>query len=174
MVEDPAGELKKVLENPDNPEREAAFQRLLAEEEENLEKFLRRKAPELEDRYGIHFSDERIKLITRRTAESQTDVDVAVEEIKSIHQAALDFALKFSNRNEVEISFTEGAIDSLVEKIWENGLEPLDYLQQAFQNYEHGLKLIKEKTGKRDFPVTAEGMENPEQYLNRLIQQTYR
>jgi endopeptidase Clp ATP-binding regulatory subunit ClpX len=174
MVEDPAGELKKVFENPDNPEREAAFQRLLAEEEENLEKFLRRKAPELEDRYRIHFSDERIKLITRRTAESQTDVDVAVEEIKSIHQAALDFSLKFSNRNEVEISFTEGAIDSLVEKIWENGLEPLDYLQQAFQNYEHGLKLIKEKTGKRDFPVTAEGMENPEQYLNRLIQQTYR
>ena len=175
MVEDPAGELKKVLENPDNPEREAAFQRLLAEEEENLEKFLRRKAPELEDRYGIHFSDERIKLITRRAAESQTDVDVAVEEIKSIHQAALDFSLKFSNRNEVEISFTEGAIDSLSgENLGKRVWNLVDYLQQAFQNYEHGLKLIKEKTGKRDFPVPAEGMENPEQYLNRLIQQTYR
>ena len=139
-----------------------------------MEKFLRRKAPELEERYGIHFSDERIKLITRRTAESQTDVDVAVDEIKAIHQAALGFARRFSGRNEVEISFTEGAIDSLVEKIWENGRDPLDYLNQAFQNYEHGLKLIKEKTGKRDFPIPAEGMENQEKYLNRLIQETYR
>jgi hypothetical protein len=74
----------------------------------------------------------------------------------------------------VEISFTEGAIDCLAEKVWESGLEPFDYLKQAFQNYEHGLKLIKEKTGKRDFPVPVEGMENPEEYLNRLIQETYR
>jgi hypothetical protein len=99
---------------------------------------------------------------------------VSVEEIKTIHQAALDFARKFSGRNEVEISFTEGAIDCLAEKVWESGLEPFDYLKQAFQNYEHGLKLIKEKTGKRDFPVPVEGMENPEEYLNRLIQETYR
>ena len=174
MVDDPAGELKKVLENPDDPDREAAFQRLLSEEEDNLEKFLRRKAPELGDHYGILFSDERIKLITRHTAESQTDVDVAVEEIKAIHQSALDFARKFSGRNEVEISFTEEAIDSLAEKVWENGRDPLDYLNQAFQNYEHGLKLIKEKTGKRDFPIPAEGIENQEKYLNRLIQETYR
>jgi hypothetical protein len=163
-----------MLENPDDPQREAAFQHLLKEEEEKLENFLQQKAAEMEDRYGIHFSDERIKLVTRRTVESQTDVDVAVDEIKSIHQAALAFARRFSGRNEVEISFTEGAIDSLVAKVWDSGRDPLDYISQVFQNYEHGLKLIKEKTGKRDFSIPAEGMENPEKYLNRLIQETYR
>jgi ATP-dependent Clp protease ATP-binding subunit ClpX len=173
-VDDAAGELKKILENPEDPERERAFQRLLGEEEGNLERSLRQKSSEWEEGYGIHFSDERIKLITRRAVERQTDVEVSAEEVRSIRQDALDFARKFSRRNELEVSFTESAIDCLVKKVWERGLGPVDYLRVAFQNYEHGLKLIKEKSGKREFSIPAEGVENPEQYLNGLIQDTYR
>jgi hypothetical protein len=174
MVDDPAGELKKILENPDDPGREAVFQHLLAEEEASLEKFLRQKGIELQERYGIGFSEERIKLITRRAAGRQTDVDATVEEVRAIHQAALDFAQQFSRRNELEIAFMEESIDRLVEKVWKEGLDPFPYLKQSFQNYEHGLKLIREKTGRKEFPIPPEGIENPEEYLNRLIQETYR
>jgi hypothetical protein len=106
--------------------------------------------------------------------ETQSDVDGVVEEIQAIHQAAREFAEKFSLRNDLEVSFTEEAIDRLVEKVWEEGLDPADYLGSSFQNYEHGLKLIREKTGKREFSISAGGMENPEQFLNGLIQETYR
>jgi hypothetical protein len=106
--------------------------------------------------------------------ETQTDVDGVVEEIQAIHQAAREFAEKFSLRNDLGVSFTEEAIDRLVEKVWKEGLDPGDYLGRSFQNYEHGLKLIREKTGKREFSITAEGMENPDQFLNGLIQETYR
>jgi len=174
MVDDPAGELKKILDHADDPGQEAAFQELLAEEEKNLEALLREKAEEWQERYGIRFSDERIQLITRRSVETQTDVDGVVEEIQAIHQAAREFAEKFSLRNDLGVSFTEEAIDRLVEKVWKEGLDPGDYLGKSFQNYEHGLKLIREKTGKREFSISAEGMENPEQFLNGLIQETYR
>ncbi|HXZ35301.1 MAG TPA: AAA family ATPase [Thermodesulfobacteriota bacterium] len=174
MVDDPAGELKKILDHADDPGQEAAFQELLAEEEKNLEALLREKAEEWQERYGIRFSDERIQLITRRSVETQTDVDGVVEEIQAIHQAAREFAEKFSLRNDLGVSFTEEAINRLVEKVWKEGLDPGDYLGKSFQNYEHGLKLIREKTGKREFSISAEGMENPEQFLNGLIQETYR
>ena len=174
MVDDPAGELKKILDHADDPGQEKAFQDLLAEEEKNLEALLRQRAGEWQERYGLRFSDERIKLITRRSVETQTDVDGAVEEIQAIHQTAREFAEKFSRRNDLEMSFTEGAIDRLVEKVWKEGLDPAEHLGRSFQNYEHGLKLIREKTGKRKFSISAEGMENPEQFLNGLIQETYR
>jgi len=174
MVDDPAGELKKILDHADDPGQEAAFQELLAEEEKNLEALLREKEEEWQERYGIRFSDERIQLISRRSVETQTDVDGVVEEIQAIHQAAREFAEKFSLRNDLGVSFTEEAIDRLVEKVWKEGLDPGDYLGKSFQNYEHGLKLIREKTGKREFSISAEGMENPEQFLNGLIQETYR
>jgi ATP-dependent Clp protease ATP-binding subunit ClpX len=174
MVDDPAGELKKILDHADDPGQEAAFQELLAEEEKNLEVLLREKAEEWQERYGIRFSDERIQLITRRSVETQTDVDGVVEEIRAIHQAAWEFAEKFSLRNDLRVSFTEEAIDRLVEKVWKEGLDAADYLRRSFQNYEHGLKLIREKTGKKEFSISAGGMENPEQFLNGLIQETYR
>ena len=174
MVDDPAGELKKILDHPDDPARKESFHRLLAEEEKNLEELLRQKAAEWQERSGIRFSDERIQLITRRSVETQTDVDGAVEEIQAIRQAALEFAEKFSRRNDLEMSFTEEAIDRLVEKVWKEGLDPADFLGRSFQNYEHGLKLIREKTGRREVSISAEGMENPEQFLNGMIQETYR
>jgi hypothetical protein len=101
-------------------------------------------------------------------------VDGAVEEIWAIHETAREFAEKFSRRNDLEMSFTEEAVDRLAEKVWEEGLEPADYLGKSFQNYEHGLKLIREKTGKREFLISVEGMDNPEQFLNGMIQETYR
>jgi hypothetical protein len=36
------------------------------------------------------------------------------------------------------------------------------------------LKLIKEKTGRREFSIPAEGVENPEDFLNGLIRETYK
>ncbi len=174
MVEDPAGELQKLLQNPEDPEREAAFRRLLAEEERELENSLRKKGTEFRERCGIDFSDRRIKLITQRTVEERVDVDSAVEALLAVHQASQDFAREFSSRNEVQIAFTEEAIDQLLIKVWEEGVEPGAFLKQSFQNYEHGLKLIREKTGKRDFSLPAEAMENPENYLNLLIRETYK
>jgi ATP-dependent Clp protease ATP-binding subunit ClpX len=174
MVDDPARELRKILDHADDPGQEEAFQDLLAEEEKNMEALLRQRAEEWQERYGIRFSDERIQLITRRSVETQTDVDGGVEEIQAIHQTAREFAEKFSRRNDLEMSFTEEAIDRLVEKVWKEGLDPSDHLGRSFQNYEHGLKLIREKTGKREFSISAEGMENPEQFLNGWIQETYR
>jgi len=174
MVDDPVTELHKLLQNPEDPEREALFHRLQEEEEKELEKSIRKKEAEFESRYGVPFSDRRIHLITKRTVEGRTDVDSAVEEVLAIHQAALDFERTFSSRNEVMLHFTAEAIERLVERVWEEGFEAGAFLKQSFQNYEHGLKLIKEKTGKQEFFVPAEGMENPENYLNRLIQETYK
>ena len=174
MVDEPAGELKKMLDCPDDPGREEAFLRLLAEEEKNLEGLLCQKAAEWQERSGIRFSDQRIQLITRRSVETQADVDGVIEEIQAIRQTAVEFAEQFSRRNDLGMTFAEEAIDRLVEKTWQEGQDPADFLGKSFQNYEHGLKLIREKTGRREFLISAEGVENPEQFLNAMIQETYR
>lgn len=174
MVDDPAGELQKILQNPEDSKREFDFQHLLSEEKKGLENSLRQREAEFQNRFGIHFSDRRIQLITQRTVDRRTDVENSVEEVRVIHQAARDFESNFSKRNEVEVTFTEETVDALVRKVWEGGIDPKSFLGQSFQNLEHGLKLIKEKTGKRVFSITPEGIENPEEFLNQLIRDTYR
>lgn len=173
IVEDPVGELEKLLQNPEDPERENQFQRLLAKEVEGVEKHLRQKRTELQDCFGIHFTDPRIELITRRAVEKQMEVDVVIEEVRGIHRAVADFENSFLDRNGLILRFDDEAIDRLVGKVWEEGLDPAAHLRTSFQNYEHGLKLIYERTGKKEFSVSASGIENPEYDLNRLIRETY-
>ncbi|MBP1714459.1 MAG: family ATPase, partial [Deltaproteobacteria bacterium] len=140
MVADPAGELEKILQRPDDPEREARFQTLLAEEEGELEKSMRLKENELLEGYGIYFSDHR----------------------------------RFSARNEIQFGFTEEAIDLFAERVWKEGGDAGEALKQSYHNYDHGLKLIREKTGVREFLIPPEGIENPDGYLNQMIREIYK
>jgi endopeptidase Clp ATP-binding regulatory subunit ClpX len=174
MVDDPAGELEKILVHPADPKREAAFRRLVAAEEECLEKLVAQRIPEWESTYGIPFADDRVRLIIRHALDRQTDVEAAAEELQSVQKAVQDFAGQFSLKNDLDASFSDGAVDALAEKVWKELQDPADYLKTALHNYGHGLNLIREKTGKRQFLIPAGGVENPEQYLNGLIQEAYR
>jgi ATP-dependent Clp protease ATP-binding subunit ClpA len=174
MVDDPVGELQKLLQNPEDPNQEDLFNQLLVEEERELEKSLRKKEVEFQQRYGIKFSDRRIKIITKRIVEERLDLDSIVEELLAVYKEARDFEQSFTFRNNIKLSFNEEAIDCLVEKVWDEGVELNNYLKQSFQNYEHGLKLINEKTRKYEFSIPPNGIENPEEYLNDLIRETYR
>ena len=174
MVADPAGELEKILQNPDGPDQACRFQALLAEEEKELEKAVHLKEKELLDRHGIFFSDRRRSLLTRRTIQEREDLDTVVEDFAAIRQAVLDFARAFSARSEVQFGFTEEAIDLFAEKVWKERLDAAEGLRDSYHNYEHGLKLIREKTGVREFLVPPEGVENPDGYLNQLIREIYK
>ena len=176
MVDNPGQEIEKLLAHPDDPEREGAFRRLLTLEEERLEGMIAQKIPEWEQACGIPFSRERVRLMTRHVLDRQTDVEAVVEEIQAIHEAARNFAGQLSGRNDLEVSFSDSAVDALVERAWQESQpqDPAGYLKAAFHNYDHGLKLIREKTGKRQFAIPAEGVANPELYLNHLIQEAYR
>jgi ATP-dependent Clp protease ATP-binding subunit ClpX len=174
MVDDPAGELDKILVHPADPEREAAFRCLAAAEEERLAEMAALRVPEWESAYGIPFADDRVRLIIRHAIDRQTDVEVATEEFQAIQKAVQDFTDDFCLRNDLEASFSDGAVDALAEKVWKEPQDPAEYLNCALHNYGHGLRLIREKTGKRKFLIPAGGVENPEQYLNCLIQEAYR
>ena len=174
MVKDPGGELEKILRSPDDPELERRFQTLLAEEEEDLEKSIRQKESELLASFGVPFSDRRRRLITHWTIQRRTDLDAVVEDFVSVRRAVQEFAQAFSARADVQMEFSEEAIDLFAEKVWKEGLDTGQTLKQSFQNYEHGLKLIREKTGTREFLISPEGIENPELYLNQLIREIYK
>ena len=174
MVADPGGELDKILSHPNDRERESVFRRLMTEEEERLKKRIAQRIPEWERAYGIPFSDNRVSLIIRHALDRQLDVEAAVEEIQAVQQAVRDFAEQFSLKNRLALSFSDDAVDALVEIVWNEPHNPGDYLRTLLHNYSQGLNLIRQKTGKQQFLIIAEGVENPENYLNRLIQEAYR
>ncbi|MBN1383222.1 MAG: AAA family ATPase [Deltaproteobacteria bacterium] len=173
IVDDPEGELDKILNDPDNAERKAAFDAFWNEEAEHLKQGFRKKLPEWKETYGINLPESRIGLLVRQVMERQTNMELVLEEIRSVYLATETFAREFSNRNDLDLSFADEAVDCLAEKIWQKGEDPEHYLVHFMTNYDHGLNLVREKTGRRQFVIPPEGVENPELFLNNLIKKTY-
>ena len=63
----------------------------------------------------------------------------------------------------------ENAIDFIIEQLINSGIK-LDNLYKKLTNeFENGLKLIREKTGKNRFFITKEALLAPEPFINQLI-----
>ena len=80
----------------------------------------------------------------------------------------------FMARTQVTLIFSEEAVDCLMDKSWQENSEPLSFLDRSFQNYQHGLWLIKDKTGKEKFVLPDRAIDSPEEYLNSLIREAFR
>jgi hypothetical protein len=44
---------------------------------------------------------------------------------------------------------------------------------RLLKDYEHGMKLIRDRMGRKEFVITKEAIDDPEGYLNRVIQEVY-
>ena len=49
-----------------------------------------------------------------------------------------------------------------------------DFYTQLSEDFEHGLKLIREKTGRNRFFITKQALLEPEQFINKLIKNELR
>jgi len=47
-----------------------------------------------------------------------------------------------------------------------------DYYRKLTNEFQYGFNLIRDRTGKNDFLMTREALEDPEAFLNRLVRET--
>ena len=174
VVENPEVELGEILAAPEDPERERLFGGLMAEEANAIAESMRRNRADLQTRHGVHLSDSRVEIITRRAVEERMDLDSVVQEVVAVSRAAGEFGQIFSEKNEVRVSLSEEALDCLIEIVWEKSVDPKTFLSEAFRDYAQGLKLVKERAEKDEIVLPAEALRQPQKYLSRLIQEAYR
>jgi len=173
LVDDPVTELDRVLSGGGSGE-EALSRRLAEEEQGRWRDLLSGKTREMEKSLGIPFGPGRIALLAERAVRDQSDPDAAAADLVALRAEVMKFAEQFSAKNNLTLSFSEEAVDAVVDRAWKQGIEVATQLSKALANYEYGLNLIKEKTGRDLFSLSREAMENPDGFLNGLIQETYK
>ncbi len=80
------------------------------------------------------------------------------------------FVKRFYNNSGIKLEFSGDAVQFATEQAAASN-EPLDkYLEKALKDYEFGLKLINKSV----FTITRKVLENPKEYLNVLVKETYK
>jgi len=173
VVEHPGRELERLLQDPMNPEMLEKFEMLLSREKMILKESIRNREVEFKKRYGIVFQEGRIDLITNRMIEKGYDVNTVIEEVVEIQRQVEDFERDFRRRNGIHLQFGEEAIDRIMEIALDEDGKGTAICSRLLKDYEHGMRLIRDKIGRKEFIITREAVDDPEGYLNRMIREIY-
>jgi hypothetical protein len=73
----------------------------------------------------------------------------------------------------MNIVLEEDAIDFIMEQLIQAPIDLKDIYKKVDDDFKHGLKLAREKTGRSRFFITRQALLDPESYISQMIQSEF-
>jgi len=173
-VLDPETEFKKLVDQKDVSLMENRHRKLIEKEEVELKKKLLAVQDTLDAEWQFLLSDICIDNIVRIAVEKYIDYKKVLEDAIEIVKEVRLAEKTFMTTNAIEIHFDDTAINTIIKTVLLDGNSIRPMLKELFASYYHGLKLVKDKTGKNLFVFSEEAVKAPNEYLNNLIKDFYK
>ena len=169
VVTSPRPALERLLACPQDPHLRASFEQLADAERAAMRDYLQANRKQFTEKYGLTMTPARIELAASCYTKNVMDSGSAVRQIKSYHDEIKKVELYFFKNHDINIVLEEDAIDFIMEMLVESALTPRDVYPKLNGHFEHGLKLVREKTGRSRFLITRAALMDPEGYVRTLI-----
>ena len=174
MVQSPGDDFSRLMEKRDLGNRYARHDSLVEQEEQDLKARILSRKDSLAGHCRFLLNEEYIDSIVRITIKKYFDYEQVLQDASNVVAEVKRFEKKFFSWHAIEIYFDESALARIIEKCLMNGGEVSVLLKELFVNFHHGLKLIKERSQKTSFVFSGEAVDNPQEFLNVLIKESYR
>src|SRR6266699_2883460 len=89
-------------------------------------------------------------------------------------QLVEEFALRFQEAHALKLQFTEKAAQLLVNEALEKSQSVRDFCLKRFKDFQFGLKLIAQNSGRREFVIDADAVQSPDRVLSEWVVASYR
>ncbi len=99
---------------------------------------------------------------------------VQQEENTLARQVVFEFARRFQETHGMRITFTDAAADLLVEQAVSSGQSVRELCATRFKDFHFGLKLIAQNSGRNEFTLDDEVVQNPDKALSAWVVASYR
>jgi hypothetical protein len=169
VVTAPQPALEQLLATPQDPRIRVSFERLADAERAAMRDYLQANRKQFTEKYSLTMTPARIDLAAGCYVKNVMDSGNAVRQIKSYHDDIKSVELHFFKNHDINIVLDEDAIDFIMEMLVESALTPRDVYPKLNGHFEHGLKLVREKTGRSRFLITRAALMDPEGYVRNLI-----
>ena len=172
-VNSPDKELERLLKSPDDPEIKKNFERLQEAERKLLLELIQNQSDMIEYRYSLPLTPARAGLLADFITGQFLDLGSAAMQLDRVYDEVEACSLVFFEKFGLTIEFTEGAADELVRRVLLEGKSPSHVCDLFTRDFEYGLNLIKEKTGRSRFTINREAIIDPETFLNDLLTELF-
>jgi hypothetical protein len=134
--------------------------------------FLEERRDQWSPRHGMAFSTARLEAAALRAVHDNCDVDQAMDQIRSLYDDIKKVERYFLKDQEIHVRFAEDAIDAVIDRVMTGGEGIKDIYRKLNEDFEHGLRLVRDRTGTDRFTLTREALQHPESFVSRLLRET--
>lgn len=145
------------------------FAQLINQETEIIREYLKENKSSLAEKYSLTMTSSRMNLVASCYARNTLNIGNIITKIKSFYDEIKKIELYFFKNHDINIVFEGDAIDFIIEQLIEASLELKLVYQKIDQDFQHGLKLAREKINRNRFFITREALLDPEAYVANLI-----
>jgi hypothetical protein len=173
MIAAPRENLKQLLLPENEKAFHAEFLRISDQEKESIKVYITANRENLGEKYNFTLSDSRIDIVADCYCRSTADIGNILRKVKNYYDEAKKLELLFYNRRDINIVLEDDAIDYIIEQIVNRESDFQQFSKKISIDFDLGLKLVKEKTGRTRFFITKEALEAPDTYIGKLLKNEY-
>ena len=170
VVEDPEGSIEELLALSDHGALNETYEKLFEAEKEYIKQYLDSNKKNLSEKYALTLTPSRIEVVASYYATHIMDIEKVIKKIKSFYDDIKKIELYFYKNHDINIVLEDDAIDYIIELFESAAYDQENFYDQLTTDFEYGLKLVQEKTGKNRFFITKNALLNPESFISSLIQ----
>ena len=160
------------LTAPDeNGHWDRTFEALKTQELGDLTVYIQKNWDQLTLTHVLPLTDWRTRHVAQICTSRGVSAGCAIEEIHSHYEEVKKLEVNFSSKFGMHILFDETAADFLMEQIVTADATGDELFEKIVSDFELGLTLIKEKSGKSHFFMTKEALLSPGEFLDGLIKE---
>lgn len=169
IIRSPEKSLKQLTDSGENEFISKSFERLVAEEKAFIREYVESNKKTLAEKYNLTLTPSRIDTVADFYSGHIMDIGNVIRKIKSFSDEIKKLELFFYQNHDINIVLEEDAIDFLMEQFIDVAVDFEDIYKKLTSDFELGLRLVMEKTGRNRFFLTRDALLNPEDFVGSLI-----
>ncbi len=173
VIENPERSLELLVEPSNREQTGKTFQTLCVAEEEYIKQYLSANKKNLSEKYGLTLTPSRIDIVAAYYSRHIMDIEKVIKKIKAYYDEIKNLELYFFKNFDINIVMEEDAVDFIIEQVENSAIELEDFYRRLTADFELGLKLVQEKTGRSRFFITKDALLSPESFISRLIKDKF-
>lgn len=173
IIKNPNKTLENWTPGGNNTRREEEYLRIAEENRRHLIDYINKNRQKLSEHHGLPLSEYRIERIADYYWSNIVEIGTAINRIKTHYDMIKKIEINFYNKHDINLVLEEDAIDFISEKMANQSLNIDQVYRKIADDFEYGLKLIRDKTGKNRFFISKYALEQPETFLENLIKNEF-
>lgn len=174
LVLHPQETLEAILKDPESPERKTLYERIVHEEKESVRQQVLKKKKHYVHNYPFVFTPGRLELLVEQHVKTGEPIEGLFDVMITLYNQIKVFEDEFHDKQGFKIHFDDSAITAIMLRALAENKTATAVCREISRDYDYAFRLVAERSGQIQFILPKEAVENPEDYLDELIRETYR